>query len=712
MSRAGTRSRTAALVGLLALVLALLAPALPAAAHAELESSNPADGATLAAAPAVIELVFNEPVTPVPDAFRLFGSAGELPRPDATATGATVSVRPQGDATGRLLLAYRVISGDGHPVSGTLSFTVGADTGGAPVGPDATVDDPAVGWLTGALTSAQYTGLLLGVGLLAFGAWVARTPVLPRTARAAWLLAVGASAALVPLAALRGAGLGLGDPGWVASVQPGTLIALALVIAAGPAWWLRGPFAPVLSLAALAAPVLVGHTRTATPSWLMLTGDAAHLAAAAFWLGGLVGLVAVAAPGRIPADDAARVVARFSGGALVSVAALAASGVAMAVLVLPAPSTLVDGGYGRTLLLKVGVVVAAVVLAAWNRFALVPTLRRAPVGDAWPRLRRMLAKEAALVVTVAVITGFFTQLDPHDAHHHDPAPVTISADSQGLRVDGEATERGEALDPSFRLDYQGQTVTDGEVVVQARLPEQSLGPIRAEARYEDGRWVASLPLPVGGAWQVQFTARVSRFESHRRRGGRLDPHRRGKCCAVGALRGDGAQSLGSGEEARLAAGLGQPLKRDGELRGARLARGDVVGNQLDEHQGRLPERASRGHEAGEAGLVQFGEAHQQSVPAAQVRILVREHGAELGRGERPLQGGGDQDLRGPARHRDGDGVIGLETDKGEGAAVLARGRDRGEPTQVLAVGVDERVGRPGRNGDDARGDDNGPPSQK
>ena len=125
----------------------------------------------------------------------------------------------------------------------------------------------------------------------------------------------------------------------------------------------------------------------------------------------------------------------------------------------------------------------------------------------------MLAKEAALVVTVAVITGFFTQLDPHDAHHHDPAPVTISADSQGLRVDGEASERGQALDLNFRLDYRGQTVTDGEVVVQARLPEQSLGPIRAEARYEDGRWVASLPLPVGGAWQVQFTARVSRFES-------------------------------------------------------------------------------------------------------------------------------------------------------------------------------------------------------
>ena len=50
-----------------------------------------------------------------------------------------------------------------------------------------------------------------------------------------------------------------------------------------------------------------------------------------------------------------------------------------------------------------------------------------------------------------------------------------------LEVD-DNTVLAQALDLSFGLAYHGSAVTDGEVVVQARLPEQSLGPIRAEAR--------------------------------------------------------------------------------------------------------------------------------------------------------------------------------------------------------------------------------------
>jgi CopC domain len=45
-----------------ALAIALLCSALPAAAHAALVSSDPADGATLSSPPTVITLTFNEPV--------------------------------------------------------------------------------------------------------------------------------------------------------------------------------------------------------------------------------------------------------------------------------------------------------------------------------------------------------------------------------------------------------------------------------------------------------------------------------------------------------------------------------------------------------------------------------------------------------------------------------------------------------------------------
>ncbi|HEX8864786.1 MAG TPA: copper resistance CopC family protein, partial [Lentzea sp.] len=63
-----------------ALVLALLAAtavAVPAQAHAELKSSNPASGATLDAPPKAVELVFSEAISlPDGDAVTVTGPDG------------------------------------------------------------------------------------------------------------------------------------------------------------------------------------------------------------------------------------------------------------------------------------------------------------------------------------------------------------------------------------------------------------------------------------------------------------------------------------------------------------------------------------------------------------------------------------------------------------------------------------------------------------
>lgn len=113
-------------LALLVSALGLLATATPALAHAHLESSDPAEGAALAAAPSQVTLVFSEPVT-LPDA------PVEIIGPDnvtwtvgaATATGPTVTapVTPAGPA-GAYVLAYRVISADGDTVAGSVTFTL------------------------------------------------------------------------------------------------------------------------------------------------------------------------------------------------------------------------------------------------------------------------------------------------------------------------------------------------------------------------------------------------------------------------------------------------------------------------------------------------------------------------------------------------------------------------------------------------------------
>ncbi|MFB9691346.1 copper resistance CopC family protein [Amycolatopsis plumensis] len=111
---------------MLVAVTALLATAAPASAHAGLKSSNPAEGASLATAPSKIELTFGEAVKP--DTITVTGADGtkwETGAPTVTDAVVTVPVTPAGPA-GKYVIAYKVTSEDGDPVSGTVNFTLTA----------------------------------------------------------------------------------------------------------------------------------------------------------------------------------------------------------------------------------------------------------------------------------------------------------------------------------------------------------------------------------------------------------------------------------------------------------------------------------------------------------------------------------------------------------------------------------------------------------
>jgi methionine-rich copper-binding protein CopC len=116
--------------GILALALvgfgAVLAPV--AQAHSELVSSDPADGATLDAPPASVSFTFNEDL--LPDFVRLIatdpaGVTGDLA---VTAVeGPTVTADwPAGAGVGQWTVSYRVVSQDGHPIEGGITFSYAA----------------------------------------------------------------------------------------------------------------------------------------------------------------------------------------------------------------------------------------------------------------------------------------------------------------------------------------------------------------------------------------------------------------------------------------------------------------------------------------------------------------------------------------------------------------------------------------------------------
>lgn len=522
-SRPGTRGLRILAAVLLAL-LTLLGPTQPAAAHAELVSTTPSDGAALAEAPATLELRFNEPVGLIDGAIRLLAADADPTPLRATVTDATVIVElPELAADASHAVAYRVASADGHPVSGVVSFTVGDAAPGA--APSAASGTPAATELLVRVLSG-----LLYLGLLAFAGLVFATRLVLRGAGASsrsllvaerWSLAVagGAAVLLVPASGLRVVGAALAavfDPGaWAPGVSwPVVAVAILVVVLGWSAHLLGGPrtgaptrrgvLAVGLAGAAAVSPALVGHTLAYNPP-VMLVADAGHLLAGSFWFGGLLAMLLFlhSRPGR---DEARAALVRFSRAALGAVALLAVTGTGMAVLVLGSFENLVGTTYGRLLLVKVMVVAAVVLLATWVRFRLLPTSR------SLLRFFRALRYEAALLVAVALLTGFLANTSPSHGHLHGAQQVSVQ--SQGLAVEGSLAPSAVGTNTlSFTLLFDGAAVESGDVAVSFRLPEQDLGPVAAVVEPRpDGSWAATVDLPAAGEWEAQVAARVSRFE--------------------------------------------------------------------------------------------------------------------------------------------------------------------------------------------------------
>lgn len=107
--------------------LTLLTGLAPAAhAHSDLVSSTPENGATLAAMPESVTLVFNEEIDPN-FAQAVVSDAKDIARPQTPGVkGATLTVPiPAEVPDGAVEVRYRIVSKDGHPVAGTLAFTAG-----------------------------------------------------------------------------------------------------------------------------------------------------------------------------------------------------------------------------------------------------------------------------------------------------------------------------------------------------------------------------------------------------------------------------------------------------------------------------------------------------------------------------------------------------------------------------------------------------------
>lgn len=537
---AGWARVAAALVALALVVLG----AAPASAHAELVDTDPAEGAVVETAPDTVTLTFNEPVRLTSQEIAVYDAAGDQVEATSRASGTDVTVgltRAADLADGTYVVSWNVLSGDGHPISGALTFSVGAPSASVTAAPEPQSSSTAVTVVRDAVTVITYVGLLLAAGLALFLALV-----LPRTwagtetrARLRRLLAYAAGAGAagivlqVPVAAVYGQGLELADV--VSAFDPGLvvneLVSAAVVLiglgvavgaaSASPPDRTRARLLAAGAVLALAGPSLVGHTRAFDPSPLLVAADVLHLVAAATWFGGLVGLVVSlrALAGREVL--AATTLARFStlaGGLLLAVAA---TGTFLAWRIVGSWSGLVETRWGWLLLAKVAIALLVAGLGGWNRWRTLPAVTRAVgFGDrerAAAAVTRTVRVEAVLVAALLGVTGVLVNQPPR------PAPVTAASGTTGVGAATAGDLRVLAvMDPrrtgSNTLLVQVQDA-DGEPydppanpVVSLRTEGLDLGTV-VVTPIAAGTYRGEAVLPRAGEWEVQVGIALSRFDN-------------------------------------------------------------------------------------------------------------------------------------------------------------------------------------------------------
>lgn len=510
---------------IIALLLALIAPE-RALAHASLVSSNPDDGALLRAAPDVVELTFNEPVEAL--SLMLVSPQGDTVRLDGGRT-ATEKLRltvPSGLAQGSHLLSWRVVSADGHPVGGSLVFSIGKASGGDPA-----AQEGAVRQITAtnpwALVLARWlllVGLFFGIGGALYLMQGQEQPITRRLVEAALLIGVLAAIAMIGLEGLEAHDLPLSSYWrrltWQTGLRAHQTLTVALAIAgmvlATVATRLpRGNLAfRIATLAGLGFVGLLvsGHAITAPPAWMVGPALAAHIATVALWAGALFPLAVIALR---PTADLAQL-RSFSKWAVLLFGAIVGSGFILALAQAGSWSSLLASTYGQLLLIKVGLVAAVLAVAAYNRYHLT---QPALAGDTLARrtLGRAIAAEALIAVLILGVVATWRITPPPRALAQMREPKFQ------IHMHGTDAMASVLIQPAragpVKVVIEPKTpdlvpLAVKEVTISLAADAGGMEPLRREARLVSGnKWeIEGLTIPTAGRWRVRIELLIDDFE--------------------------------------------------------------------------------------------------------------------------------------------------------------------------------------------------------
>ena len=491
-----------------AIACVLCAPATMASAHAVLDNSVPTSGATLEDSPLQIVLDFDESVESSLGYIKLFSSSGkrvQLPAVKADASDASiVRVVPPTLAQDSYVAVYRVISADGHPVEGAITFRVGAGA----------VSNLASVIETALQDSETSNAVKVAMALMRFISYIAISIVLagiffllgsdaPRKGlnRAVVLAGsvLGLSTALLYL--MHGMNASGGSWAQIANVsvvkdvfstQVGeslfARIVVSFLLVSVVARW--GKFVAVFAFATLPFTyAFAGHAAVDSPAALTIALLALHVAAVGVWCGGLILLMFVKDIRTTP------IVEWFSQRAAILIAVVVATGVVQALLLMDGIGNLTKTSYGKALIAKVCVVGIMLICAA--------IVRRRFYESGVSRLRAVLCAEVVVGLVVLSITSGMVAASPRPTVSNAPfstalvqgdviANITISPPRVGeSEMHVIVSPPNGSLDPVLAIKARFSLVSGSVPPIQAEL--NAVGP---------NHFVGYIQFVYPGEWKV------------------------------------------------------------------------------------------------------------------------------------------------------------------------------------------------------------------
>ncbi|GFN31120.1 copper resistance protein C [Paenibacillus curdlanolyticus] len=465
------------IISLLLIAAGLLYGSSRADAHAQLLETVPEAGARLTHSPEEIKLVFNEAVETNVGSIDILDSLSrevEVKSVKTNSDRTVVTIDLPGMDDGIYTVAYRIVSEDGHPISGSYVFVVG----NPPAAKDASTFDLQShlghsdhGAASTQLTSAElvlyairvlyYGTLLLAAGIMLWTGLVRfnRPEALPIVR--GWSLATvraflfGSILYVFFHAREVMEGQPLSEWGRLLTrTAVGTTWLSIVVLSLLGFVVLRGGGVVRIGWAILllAAESWSGHASANDPKALTVALDAVHLLAASIWAGGLALLLVFWFKDR---KEAGRFAVQFSGGAAASLAVLVLSGIGMTMLFITRKSYLWLTSWGVMLTVKAGLALLVIAAGAMLR----ARVRR---GDL-PRAS-LLKLDGLLMAALIVVTALFTYISPL------PANEPVSYHQMGA-------------DMHLSLRVTPNVPGDNKVTLKLWLPEQTGAPKSVVLRF-------------------------------------------------------------------------------------------------------------------------------------------------------------------------------------------------------------------------------------